>query len=92
MRIITNIPVNIMRELYLKKIQISQNKEIARKRKSIIEHVFGTVKRNLGISYLLMKGRQKAEGEISLAFLAFNIKRAINILGVKKLIAAVRIA
>ncbi|MCM1237401.1 MAG: IS1182 family transposase, partial [Ruminococcus flavefaciens] len=76
------------RELYLKKVQISENKEIAIQRKSIIEHVFGTVKRNPGISCLLRKGMEKVEGGISLAFLAFNMKRAINILGVRGLIKA----
>ncbi len=80
------------KELYLKKVQVLQNKEIARQRKSIVEHVFGTVKRNFGISYLLLKGKQKAEGEISLAFLSLNIKRAINIIGVKRLIAAIQTA
>ena len=80
------------KELYLKRVQIRQNKEIVRQRKSIIEHVFGTVKRAFGISYLLLKGKKKVEGEISLAFLALNIKRAINTLGTKRLIAAIKAA
>ena len=67
-------------------------KEIVRQRKSIIEHVFGTVKRAFGISYLLLKGKKKVEGEISLAFLALIIKRAINILGTQRLIAAIKAA
>lgn len=46
--------------LYLRKVQILQDKEIVRRRKSIIEHVFGTVKRNMGISYLLLKGKKKS--------------------------------
>jgi transposase/ferredoxin len=80
------------KKLYLKRVQIRQNKEIVRQRKSIIEHVFGTVKRAFGISYLLLKGKKKVEGEISLAFLALNIKRAINTLGTKRLIAAIKAA
>ena len=74
--------------LPLKKVYVRPNKEIVRLRKCIVEHPFGSVKRNLGVSYLLLRGKQKAEGEISLAFLAYNLKRAIHILGTKKLIQA----
>ena len=69
----------------LRKVRILQNKEIASQRKSIVEHPFGTVKRNLGIAYLLLRTIPKAEGELSLAFLAFNIKRALNIVGIEKM-------
>lgn len=69
----------------LRKVRILQNKEIASQRKSIVEHPFGTVKRDLGIAYLLLRTIPKAEGELSLAFLAFNIKRALNIVGIEKM-------
>lgn len=72
----------------LRKIRILQNKELVSQRKSIVEHPFGTVKRNMGVAYLLMKTIPKAEGELSLAFLAFNIKRALNTIGFKKMMAA----
>ena len=71
----------------LKKIRILQNKEIAAQRKCIVELPFGTIKRDLGIAYLLLRTIPKAEGELSLAFLAFNIKRALNIVGIQKLLA-----
>ena len=69
----------------LRKIRILQDKEIASQRKCIVEHPFGTVKRNLGIAYLLLRTIPKAEGELSLAFLAFNMKRALNIVGIEKM-------
>ena len=72
--------------LFVRQVHVRANREIIRKRKSIIEHVFGTVKRDLGISYLLLRGREKVTGEISLAFTAFNMKRAINILGVEQMV------
>ncbi len=72
----------------LRKVHIAENKQLIQQRKCIVEHPFGTVKRNLGVSYLLLKGKQKAEGEISLAFLAYNMKRAIKILGFQKLLYA----
>ena len=72
--------------LFVRQVHVRADREIIRKRKSIIEHVFGTVKRDLGISYLLLRGREKVTGEISLAFTAFNMKRAINILGVEQMV------
>ena len=73
-------------DLYIKQIKVRANRTITRQRKSIIEHTFETIKRALGISYLLLCGKEKVTGEISLAFKAFNMKRAINILGVERMI------
>jgi transposase len=39
-----------------------------------------------GAHYLLCKGKEKASAEIDLSFLAYNMKRAINMVGTKKLI------
>lgn len=77
------------KNLYIRQIKVRANRKIIRQRKSIIEHTFGTIKRALGISYLLLRGKDKVTGEISLAFTAFNIKRAINILGVERLIQGI---
>ncbi len=37
----------------------------------------------------LMRGLQKARAEFSLTALAYNLRRALNILGMEKLMAAV---
>ena len=50
------------------------------------EHPFGTVKWYHGAHYLLCKGREKAAAELGLSFLAYNLRRAINMMGVRKLI------
>jgi len=68
------------------KIRIKPNKSKLKKRKTIVEHPFGTIKRWCDGSYLLMRGITKANADLSLSFLAYNMKRAINILGVRKLI------
>lgn len=73
----------------LRKVRILQNKEIAAQRKCIVEHPFGTIKRGLDVEYLLLRTIAKAEGELSLAFLAFNMKRALNILGMQKMMVGV---
>ena len=56
-------------------------------RKSIVEHPFCTIKRWCDSSYLLLKGNVKTTAELALSFLAYNMKRAINMMGVNKLIA-----
>lgn len=60
--------------------------EKLKQRKSLSEHPFGTVKRWLDSSYLLLKGKEKVTSEISLSFLVYNLKRAINELGVKQIL------
>jgi len=59
------------------------------KRKELIEHCFGTVKWLLPGGFLL-KGLEKVQAEISLAHIAYNMKRAIAVLGVQKLLEVVR--
>ncbi|WP_461255549.1 IS1182 family transposase [Treponema sp. R80B11-R83G3] len=74
------------RDLSVKQIRIKPDKEIIRQRKSIVEHPFGTIKRSMDSGYCLTKGFRNVLGEFSLAFLAYNLKRVINILGCGKLI------
>ncbi len=79
------------KNIFVRQIRIAPDKEIAKQRKSIVEHPFGTVKRNMDAGYCLMKGLVNVRGEFSLAFLAYNLKRAINILGTKKLIESIAV-
>jgi len=74
------------KNLFVKQIRIAPDKELIRRRKSIVEHPFGTVKRNMDAGYCLTKGNKNVSGEFSLAFLAYNLKRVINIIGAKKLV------
>ena len=76
--------------LYIKQIIYTPDKELLSKRKSIAEHPFGTIKRNMDTEYCLMKGLENVRGEFALTFLTYNLKRAINILGVRNIIQAIR--
>ena len=60
-----------------------------KKRKCIVEHPFGTIKRWMDQSYFLMRGIEKVRAEICLTAMAYNIKRLITILGVKRMVEAV---
>lgn len=55
-------------------------------RQAIIEHTFGTIKRTMAFYHLLLRGFRKVNGEVSLAFFSYNLKRVINILGVERLL------
>ena len=69
------------------KKRTKENKGILKKRKEIIEHVFGTLKQWLGYGGgFLLKGLEKVNGEFSLLTMTYNLKRAIKIIGIKEMI------
>ena len=68
--------------------RVQANPTIMKLRQQIVEHPFGTIKFWNDQRHFLMKGLEKVKGEFSLSTLAYNIKRAINILGVRALVAA----
>ena len=57
-------------------------------RREIVEHPFGTIKQWMNQGAFLMRGLDKVRGEFSLTALAYNLRRALNILGVEALMAA----
>jgi transposase len=64
-----------------------ENKELYTKRQMIVEHPFGTIKRSWGYGYFLTRGLNSVNTESGLAFLAYNMTRAINILGVREIVS-----
>lgn len=68
--------------------RLESHPEMMLKRKAIVEHPFGTLKRWMDQGYFLRRGKQKVSTEMSLSILAYNIKRVLNILGVKTMIEA----
>ncbi len=61
-----------------------------KRRQAIVEHPFGTIKRSWGAYYTLLKGKEKVGGEVAIVFTVYNLRRVINILGIKDLIAALK--
>lgn len=80
-------PKNVCYSTRKVRISFVPDKNKLRMRKCIVEHPFGTIKRWCDGSYLLLKGNVKATADLSLSFLAYNMKRAIKMMGVNKLIA-----
>ncbi len=68
--------------------RVKANPQLMKRRQQLSEHPFGTIKRAMVSSYFLMRGIKKVAAEMSLTVLAYNLKRVLNIVGVKKLIAA----
>ena len=59
-------------------------------RRQTVEHVFGTFKAWGGITPFLTRTLEKVRTEMSLAVLAYNIKRVIKLLGAAPVLQAIR--
>lgn len=60
-------------------------------RRRTIEHVFGTLKHWMGSTHFLTKRLENVSTEMSLHVLAYNLKRVIQILGIPRTIAAMKL-
>ena len=69
--------------------RVARRPDLLRRRKAIIEHCFGTIKRSFGYDYFLCRGKPQVTTEVNLTVLAYNLKRVCNLLGVQNLIAAI---
>ena len=58
-------------------------------RRQTVEHPFGTLKAWMGSTHFLTKTLEKVKTEMSLQVLAYNIKRMVNIFGVRPLLQAI---
>jgi hypothetical protein len=58
-------------------------------RRQTVEHAFGTLKAWMGATHFLTKTLKNVRTEMSLQVLAYNMKRMINMFGVKPLMAAI---
>lgn len=58
-------------------------------RKCLSEHPFGTIKRSLGATYFLLRGKEKVEAEMALLCMSYNLHRTINMIGVKGLLEGI---
>ena len=67
------------------KEQVELNKALYKQRQAIVEHPFGTIKRQWGFSYIMTKKSiKRASGDVGLMMTAYNPRRIINILGIER--------
>jgi transposase len=58
-------------------------------RRSTVEHPFGTIKAWMGATHFQMRSLKHVRTEMALHVLAYNIKRMISLVGVRRLLAAI---
>jgi transposase len=68
--------------------RVQENLEKMKLRKRLAEHPFGTIKHHWDQGHFLTRKLPNVRAEMALTILAYNIKRAIKILGVQKMIEA----
>jgi len=72
--------------------RLDEHPEKMRLRRETVEHPFGTIKCWMGYTHFQMKTLKNVGTEMALHVLAYNLKRVINILGIRPLIAAMMAA
>ena len=73
--------------LDINKNNITKNPEIYAQRQAIVEHPFGTMKRQWGFDHIMTKKtKERAPADIGFIFIAYNIKRIMNSIGIDRLI------
>ena len=69
--------------------RVAARPEIVARRKSIVEHVFGTL-RECGHDRFLMRGLAQVRAEFSLSALAYNLRRVLSLRSVGQSLAGLR--
>lgn len=64
---------------YHKKMQSEEGKIKLAKRKSIVEHPFGSMKYDMGQIPILLRGKSKVQSEMNLYAIGYNLKRYFKI-------------
>ncbi len=62
--------------------RLNDNPQVMKKRGSMVEHPFGTIKCRAGVHHFLMRGLEKCQGEFSLMVMSYNFTRVLNIIGI----------
>jgi len=71
---------------------LKKNPDAMRQRKRLVEHPYGTIKHWMGSTHFLMRQLPNVQAEMSLHVLAYNLRRAINILGVSRIMEQLQAA
>ena len=70
---------------------IKERPEIYHQRQALVEHPFGTMKRQWGFDHIMTKKTMKhASADVGFIFLAYNLKRILNIIGIEELLTLLR--
>lgn len=68
----------------LNRLNVEQEKEFYRRRQAIVEHPYGTIKRQWGFDHIMTKRTLKrAAADVGFIMVAYNFRRILNIVGNK---------
>ncbi len=70
--------------------QLDRRSDAMKVRRETVEHPFGTIKSWMGSTHFLTKTLDRVSTEMSLHVLAYNMKRAMRLLGPQRLIEAIQ--
>ena len=69
--------------------RLAARPEVMNRRRESVEHPFGSVKQWMGQGAFLTRRLENVRGEFSLTAMAYNLRRAINLVGIPAMLAAV---
>jgi len=72
--------------------ELKRYPDAMRRRKALVEHPFSTIKQAMRSMHFLTRRLSSVKAEMSLHVLAYNLKRAINVLGTDKILARLQSA
>jgi len=70
--------------------RLDRNPEAMRTRRETVEHPYGTIKMRMGATHFLCTTLPKVATEMALCVLTYNLTRVINIVGVERLLEAIK--
>jgi len=70
--------------------RLDENPQAMRTRRETVEHPFGTIKMRMGATHFLTKTLPRVATEMALCVLTYNLTRVVNIVGVEKLLEAIK--
>ncbi|MBA3286356.1 MAG: transposase, partial [Nitrosopumilus sp.] len=64
------------------KINVEAHPQVYKKRQAIVEHPYGVIKRQWGFYFIITKkGMKRASADVEFMFIAYNMRRIMNIVG-----------
>ncbi|MCK4922697.1 MAG: hypothetical protein KAS71_16705, partial [Bacteroidales bacterium] len=70
----------------LNKQRVEQYQSYYKRRQAIVEHPYGTIKRQWGFNYIIKKKSiERASADVGFMITAYNLSRIINIIGKRQL-------
>ena len=71
-------------------VELKRHPDAMGRRKAPVEHPFSAIKQAMGSTHFLTRRLSSVKAEMSLHVLAYNLKRAINMLGTDKILASLK--